>query len=231
MLVSSLDLASSGTCVAAPTTAAPTMCHIDDNRDRAAADVEDRGEQRIERAVAAVGDPRRQRRLAGQADHSVAGEVRGADIVRSPKNGSSGSARSVGSTTPTQSIAPSESTCTHRFSRPVSHARPSSTSERNHPADDDVGHGRRELLSGGHRAVHLQRADPNISRSRSVVSASSKRPPASPGQIGHHRDPVYPRALGIQLAQPPAGLVQWQRPRDCHARDQRVVDHDRHDAS
>ena len=29
MLVSSLDLANNGTCVAAPTTAAPTMCHID----------------------------------------------------------------------------------------------------------------------------------------------------------------------------------------------------------
>ena len=80
MLVSSLDLASSGTCVAAPTTAAPTMCHIDASEIGPAADVEESGEQRLERAVAAMGDPGRQRRLTGQADHSVTGEVGGARL-------------------------------------------------------------------------------------------------------------------------------------------------------
>src|SRR5882757_7097621 len=69
--------------------------------------------------------------------------------------GSSGSARSFGSTTPTQSIAPSESTCTQRFSRPVSQARPFEREQRHHAPDHDVGQRGGQLLSHSGAAVRL----------------------------------------------------------------------------
>ena len=75
MLVSSLEPASRGTCVAALTTAAPTMCHIAAIEIARTADLGELGEQRLESAMAAVCDPRRQRRLVGQGDDPVPGRL------------------------------------------------------------------------------------------------------------------------------------------------------------
>jgi hypothetical protein len=68
-------------------------------------------------------------------------------------------------------------------------------------------------------------------RTWSATGRWSAHPPmATPptGQIVHHGDAVHPRAFGINLAQSAAGIVQRQRPPNCHARDQRIVDRYRH---
>ena len=68
MLVTSLDPASSGTWVAALTTAVPTMCHIAGTVSAPALTSYSLSNSGCQGAVAAVRHPRRQRRLAGQRD-------------------------------------------------------------------------------------------------------------------------------------------------------------------
>jgi hypothetical protein len=58
-----------------------------------------------------------------------------------------------------------------------------------------------------------------------------QRPPPPSRQVAHHGDAVHAGTFGIELAQPPAGLVQRQGPPDRHARDQRIVDHYWHGTS
>jgi hypothetical protein len=97
-----------------------------------------------------------------------------------------------------------------------------------HAPDDDVGECRRQLL--GHRgtAVGLLGGDTEHDLQPVGGQRLGERPPASTGEIAHDCNAVDAGTLGVKGTQPRARLVQWQCATDRHARDERVVDENRH---
>src|SRR5581483_10342996 len=167
--LSSSTAVSCGSCVAEATTAEPTICHI--------AATENAPKLTVCNWANSGANVRWQRCATHVVNAASLGSRTIASGAPPAKQGSSGSARSVGSTTAAQSMAPSASTWTHRFSIPVSQARPSvTTSATTRPTT--VWTSVVASSRAAERTSMSAAAPSNIICSRLVVSADAS---------GHHR--------------------------------------------